>query len=83
VDFTSVGGLKNGDYVWLRWTQGNVNGSGVSLGVDDVGFSFQPVPAPPPVVSLGIGGGVMGLLNLSMVRIRRRRRPAAAKSDAE
>ncbi len=67
-------GLANGQDVWIRWIDANDNGNDAALAVDDLTItSFQPVPAPPAALSLGIGG-LVGLLGTCVRRLGKHRR---------
>jgi hypothetical protein len=71
----SVSGLNwlPGAYVWVRFDNANQGGADQVIGIDNVSATFQPVPAPPAVVSLGIGA-VIGLMSTGVGRVRARRR---------
>lgn len=64
--------------IWIRWQDVNDAGTNANHGfaIDNVDVTFQPVPAPPAAVSLGIGG-LVGLVGTGANRLRRRRRVAS------
>ncbi len=63
------GGTQTFSIVWRNDPQP----SSISFDVN-----FQPVPAPPAAISLGIGG-LVGLMSTSVAKLRSRRRKQAAK----
>lgn len=61
-----------GQDLWVRWNDINHAGNDHGFATDDISFtatSFQPVPAPPAAISLGIGGFI-GLLGARVPRLR-------------
>ncbi len=71
IDYTSPG-VAFGDATAITgWQDGE-------LYRDIAGSSFQPVPAPPAAISVGIGG-LVGLVGTGVNRVRRRRRATSAK----
>ncbi len=65
--------VATGNDIWIRWQDVNDGGTNQNHGfaIDNVSVTFQPVPAPPAAISLGIGA-LVGLLSTGASRLRRR-----------
>lgn len=80
--------IPAGQELWVRWNDDNHDGNDHGMATDNFSFAatqFQPVPAPPAAVSLGIGSAMLilaGRLRHWSARRKRARRQVSGGGAA-